>query len=52
MPSQLAAIQSIDQFVNGRVEASIVIELGLGYQARHLLDDEQKLIDSEVSTAT
>lgn len=48
MPSQLAAIQSIDQFVNGRVEASIVIELGLGYQARHLLDDEQKLIDSEV----
>ena len=46
-PDQLRRA-SIDQFRLGRIAAPIVIELGLGYGATHLLADHKKLKDSEI----
>lgn len=47
-PSQLDAVQSLDQFIYGTIAAPIVIELGLGYQDEHLGGDEIKVLGSQV----
>ena len=47
-PGALRRVDSIDQFALGRIEAAIVVELGLGYQDDHLTGDELKVTDSEV----
>ena len=44
---QLAAA-SVDQFLDGRIAASIVIEMGLDYPLSHLQADHEKLVNSEV----
>lgn len=46
-PGQLRQA-SIDQFRLGRIDAPIVIELGLGYGPGHLCADQKKLMDSKV----
>jgi hypothetical protein len=46
-PSQLQRA-ALEQFIVGRIDAPIVIELGLNYGAQHLTDDRQKLANSEV----
>ena len=47
-PSQLEAVQTLDQFIYGTIAAPIVIELGLGYQDEHLGGDEIKVLGSQV----
>ncbi|MEO6470472.1 MAG: hypothetical protein ABIO14_01580 [Aeromicrobium sp.] len=47
-PSQLEAVQTLDQFIYGTISAPIVIELGLGYQDDHLSGDEIKVLGSQV----
>jgi len=47
-PEQLAAVESIEQFTRGVIEAPIVIELGLGYGDSHLAGDIEKLKSSQV----
>jgi hypothetical protein len=47
-PSQLEAVQTLDQFIYGTITAPIVIELGLGYQDDHLGGDEIKVLGSQV----
>lgn len=47
-PSQLEAVQTLDQFIYGTIAAPIVIELGLGYQDDHLGGDEIKVLGSQV----
>jgi hypothetical protein len=47
-PSQLEAVQTLDQFIYGTIAAPIVIELGLGYQDDHLVGDETKVLGSQV----
>ncbi|MFC2145628.1 hypothetical protein ACFLQQ_04785, partial [Actinomycetota bacterium] len=39
---------SLNDFINGRIEAPIVIEMGLNYDIEHLIDDLKKLKNSEV----
>jgi hypothetical protein len=46
-PSQLHRT-SLEQFRAGRIDAPIVIELGLNYGSRHLAADRQKLANSAV----
>ncbi len=46
-PRQLASA-TLDQFRAGRVEAPIVIEVGLGYGLSHLQRDRDKLLHSRV----
>jgi hypothetical protein len=46
-PSQLQRTGR-EQFIVGRIDAPIVIELGLNYGQQHLTDDRQKLANSEV----
>ena len=46
-PSQLQRT-ALEQFVVGRIDAPIVIELGLNYGKQHLTDDRQKLANSEL----
>jgi len=49
-PAQLAQA-SLDQFIDGRISAPIVIELGLNYTDKHLNQDLDKLENSQVSHA-
>ena len=46
-PSQLE-IATLEQFTVGRIDAPIVIELGLGYWNDHLRGDREKLANSRV----
>ena len=46
-PSQLAGA-SVDQFLEGRVDAPLAIEVGLDYGLKHLRDDADKLLHSKV----
>ncbi len=46
-PSQLGKA-TLEQFTVGRIDASIVIELGLGYWNDHLSGDREKLTNSRV----
>jgi hypothetical protein len=46
-PSQLQGTAH-EQFIVGRIDAPIVIELGLNYGKQHLTGDQQKLANSEV----
>jgi hypothetical protein len=39
---------ALEQFRVGRIDAPIVIELGLNYGKQHLVDDRQKLANSVV----
>lgn len=45
---QLTAVNSIEQFTRGVIQAPIVIELGLGYGDNHLTGDIEKLQSSQV----
>jgi hypothetical protein len=49
-PSQLHRT-ALEQFRTGRIDAPIVIELGLNYGSQHLAADRQKLANSEVQHA-
>lgn len=46
-PSQLQKA-SLEQFAVGRIDAPIVVELGLGYWEEHLSGDLEKLKNSQV----
>ena len=46
-PSQLKAA-TLDQFRAGRINAALAIEVGLDYGYRHLKQDHDKLLNSEV----
>jgi hypothetical protein len=46
-PSQLEKA-TLEQFTVGRIDAPIVIELGLGYWTDHLSGDREKLTNSRV----
>lgn len=46
-PSQLAEA-SVDQFLEGRIDAPLAIEVGLDYGLKHLSDDAAKLLHSKV----
>lgn len=46
-PSQLQGT-ALEQFRAGRIDAPIVIELGLNYGEQHLTDDQEKLANSAV----
>jgi hypothetical protein len=46
-PQQVAAAD-LDQFTDGRIEAPLVIEVGLDYGLRHLEGDIGKLTNSQV----
>ncbi len=46
-PTQLA-VASRDQFLAGRVEAPIVLEVGLDYGYHHLAQDRNKVLNSQV----
>jgi hypothetical protein len=46
-PSQLQRT-ALEQFIVGRIDAPIVIELGLNYGEQHLTGDRQKLANSEI----
>ena len=39
---------NLNKFINGRIEAPIVIEMGLDYGTIHLMEDFKKLINSRV----
>jgi hypothetical protein len=45
-PSLIEACSGAEMFQNGRINAPIVMELGLNYDQRHLSDDKYKLINS------
>jgi hypothetical protein len=47
-PGQLAKVQTIEQFIHGRIAAPIVVELGLCYQDVHLNGDIGKLLASKI----
>src|SRR5437016_7962145 len=47
-PEQLKTAR-LDEFLQGRLPAPIVIEIGLDYDAGHLAEDEEKLANSEVA---
>lgn len=47
-PAQLAAVNSIEQFTRGVIQAPIVIELGLGYGDGHLTGDIEKFKSSQI----
>ena len=42
---------TLEQFRQGRITASIVVEVGLDYGMKHLEDDGKKMLDSGVSGA-
>ena len=46
-PAQFEKI-TLDQFLQGRVEPPIVIEVGLDYGLKHICGDVSKLLTSEV----
>ena len=46
-PAQLG-VTTLQDFLDGRIPAPIVIEMGLDYNAAHLAADEEKLINSAV----
>ena len=50
-PSQLEKA-TLEQFTVGRIDAPIVIELGLGYWNDHLSGDREKLTNSRVQHPT
>ena len=46
-PHLLRTCQGIDIFLEGRLPAPIVIEIGLDYDVEHLANDAKKLINSK-----
>lgn len=50
-PAQLKQVVDVEQFTQGRIEAPIVVELGLGYGGVHLAGDDEKLVNSQVQHA-
>jgi len=46
-PSLLTTCPSIDVFLDGKLPAPIVIEIGLDYDGQHLANDAKKLINSK-----
>jgi hypothetical protein len=46
-PAQLAEA-SVDQFLDGRIDTPLAIEVGLDYGLKHLSDDADKLLHSRV----
>lgn len=46
-PTQLAQA-SVDQFLDGRIDTALAIEVGLDYGLKHLSDDAAKLLHSKV----
>ena len=45
-PNLLATCQTIEEFREGRLQAPIVVEIGLDYDVHHLAKDARKLINS------